>query len=51
MNKVTPDLMNIGKNNLIDKLTTIKDSDIEQYNLINFNTVGKIVDIYDGDTC
>jgi endonuclease YncB( thermonuclease family) len=50
MSKVTPYLIN-ESNSLIDKLTTIKDIDIEQYTLNNINTVGKIVDIYDGDTC
>lgn len=33
------------------KLTTIKNDDIELFTLNGVKTIGKIVDIYDGDTC
>jgi endonuclease YncB( thermonuclease family) len=37
--------------NILNKLSNIKNDDIELYNLNNITTIGKIVDIYDGDTC
>jgi len=36
---------------LKEKLINIKYNDIEQFNLIGLKTIGKIVDLYDGDTC
>lgn len=33
------------------KLTAIKNDDIEQFTLNGIKTTGKIVDVYDGDTC
>jgi hypothetical protein len=36
---------------LINKLKNITNDDIELFSLNNLVTQGKIVDIYDGDTC
>ena len=38
-------------NELITKLKSITNDDIELFSLNNLTTQGKIVDIYDGDTC
>ena len=35
----------------ITKLKTIKNKDIEEFSLNNLKTFGKVVDVYDGDTC
>ena len=37
--------------NIIDNLKNIKCKDIELFTLNNVKTIGKVVDIYDGDTC
>jgi len=37
--------------NIIDKLTNIKCNDMELFTLNNIKTIGKVVDVYDGDTC
>ena len=38
-------------NELITKLKSITNDDIELFSLNNLTTQGKIVDIYHGDTC
>jgi len=38
-------------NELNEKLLSVKNDDLEVYNLNGINTVGKIVEMYDGDTC
>lgn len=42
---------NNNNNKMIDELKNIKSSDILQYSLNGIKTSGKIVEIYDGDTC
>ena len=37
--------------NFIDELKNIKCKDIELFTLNNIKTIGKVVDVYDGDTC
>jgi endonuclease YncB( thermonuclease family) len=41
----------MDKNDLITKLKNITNEEIELFSLNNLITFGKIVDIYDGDTC
>lgn len=36
---------------IIDKLKNIKCNDIDLFTLNNLKTIGKVVDVYDGDTC
>jgi endonuclease YncB( thermonuclease family) len=38
-------------NELTNQLINIKYDDIDEFTLKNIRTVGKIVDVYDGDTC
>ena len=38
-------------NKIIDDLRNIKSHDIDLYTLNNIKTTGKVVEIYDGDTC
>ncbi len=46
-NKASNDLMEDLKNKLISMNT----NDIDIFSLNNINTIGKVVEIYDGDTC
>lgn len=41
----------MDQNDLINKLKNITNDDLELFSLNNLITQGKIVDIYDGDTC
>lgn len=36
---------------IIDRLKNIKCKDIDFFTLNNIKTVGKVVEVYDGDTC
>ena len=38
-------------NKLVNDLINIKCDDINEFSLNNITTIGKIVDVYDGDTC
>lgn len=40
-----------NNNKIIDDLKNIKSSDISQFSLNGMKTQGKVVEIYDGDTC
>ncbi len=40
-----------NNNKIIDDLKNIKSSDISQFSLNGMKTRGKVVEIYDGDTC
>lgn len=43
--------MNTNNDLLINELKNIKNENITEFSLNNINTKGKIVEVYDGDTC
>jgi endonuclease YncB( thermonuclease family) len=38
-------------NELVEKLKKVKNEDVEEFSLKNKTFIGKVVDVYDGDTC
>jgi len=48
--KIMDELKNINQK-IMDELKNIKSSDIPEFSLYGIKTSGKIVEIYDGDTC
>jgi len=41
----------INDNDIVEKLRKVKNEDVEEFSLKNKSFIGKVVDVYDGDTC